>query len=326
MSNFDWKPFLERWSQAILASDDARFFKLPQSVIESDWLGYPGATETQIANVEQTIGKMLPPSYRQFLQITNGWRHTGNFIYKIWSVEKINWLKVLNQDIIDIWVDDSVENSSDEMPYVNHGDYRISEVRNFADLRSVLQISDWGDAALYLLNPSIITSDDEWEAWFFASWIPGAYRFPSFWEMLQYEYHTLLEHQAQQNKRAKTDNEIIDKLPHLLEELRTKASMYPRDTGEPAGTAYGDGIRAAFTEAQQRIHQLQQTYQTPGELRVHLLQLADEFDERTRKFPRGIGSVFGMMLDEMMDKIGEGGKIEGYRQAAGIIRWFLGEI
>ena len=144
--------------------------------------------------------------------------------------------------------------------------------------------------------------------------------------MLQHEYQSLLDHQSHENKRAKSDDEIISKLPHLLQELRTRAAMYPQ-ASDPAGEAYSSGLRAGYAEAQQRINRLQQVHQTPAELRVQLLQLADEFEQQVHNFPTGVGSLIGILgnLNQMMNKIGDGGKVEGYRQAAGIIRWFLGE-
>ena len=51
-----------------------------------------------------------------------------------------------------------------------------------------VQISGRGDSAVYLLNPEVRTQSGEWEAWFFATWSPGAHRHRSFWEMMQKEY------------------------------------------------------------------------------------------------------------------------------------------
>ena len=41
-------------------------------------------------------------------------------------------------------------------------------------LPAALEISDWGDAAHYVLHPGAIRPDGEWEAAFFANWSPGA--------------------------------------------------------------------------------------------------------------------------------------------------------
>jgi hypothetical protein len=59
-------------------------------------------------------------------------------------------------------------------------------------LQTVLEISDLGDSAIYLLNPQVITEDGEWEAWFFCKWLPGADRYRSFREMMQTEYKNFL--------------------------------------------------------------------------------------------------------------------------------------
>ena len=47
-------------------------------------------------------------------------------------------------------------------------------------LRTALEVNDVGDAAVYLLNPEVVTPDGEWEAWFFANWLPGANGYRSF--------------------------------------------------------------------------------------------------------------------------------------------------
>jgi hypothetical protein len=45
-----------------------------------------------------------------------------------------------------------------------------------------------GDSAVYLLNPQVVSEDGEWDAWFFANWLPGATRYRSFAEMILKEY------------------------------------------------------------------------------------------------------------------------------------------
>lgn len=48
-------------------------------------------------------------------------------------------------------------------------------------------------SGLYLLNPRIVTAEGEWEAWFFAHWLPGANRYRSFWELMQGEYQNFVQ-------------------------------------------------------------------------------------------------------------------------------------
>lgn len=323
MPDYEWQPFLEKWSKAVLASEDLPYYDLPRSAIESEWLGYPGASEEEIAAVEKRLGKTLPPSYRSFLKISNGWRQTGHFIDDLWPVSKIDWHRILNPAQITIWESDDLE--MDESPWEDKGRYRIAEVDNFSQLASTLQISDWGDEEILLLNPDVISADGEWEAWFMAGWIPGAYRFPSFWEMAQFLYEGLLQFSAHQNRRSKSDNDLIDKLPHLIAELQSKIDIMAQFPGQPGGsTEYHQGMAEGLREAQNLIRQAGQELQNPAELRAQLRKLADDLNRQSHF---KVGNILDMMfnMNKMLDTIYEGGKREGYRQAAGIIRWFLGE-
>ena len=48
-----------------------------------------------------------------------------------------------------------------------------------------MQISDSLEGEVLLLNPKV-KFGNEWEAWYFANYLPGAIRFKSFKEMLEY--------------------------------------------------------------------------------------------------------------------------------------------
>src|SRR5262249_8700237 len=72
-AQFAWPPFLAEWSWRLVQVEEVRE-DLPDNVIVSGWVGYPRATEAQLAAAEQRLGRRLPPSYREFLQVTNGWR------------------------------------------------------------------------------------------------------------------------------------------------------------------------------------------------------------------------------------------------------------
>ena len=56
-----------------------------------------------------------------------------------------------------------------------------------------MEISDWGDSAIYVLNPQVVTAEGEWGAWFFANWQAGAVRHRSFWDLMQAEYQSFLD-------------------------------------------------------------------------------------------------------------------------------------
>jgi hypothetical protein len=205
MSTFNWEYFLKRWSRELLESMGEERSKLPTDVIQSGWLGYPGATEEQIARTEARLETTLPPSYREFLKVTNGWRQTTPFIDKLWSTEDIKWFSLTHQAWIDSFVerytDDSVEcldtflgePSICDQEYFIYGDTQDCSKLRLEYLQTTLEISEKGDAAIYLLNPQVITADGEWEAWFFGDWLPGADRYKSFREMMQAEYENFLE-------------------------------------------------------------------------------------------------------------------------------------
>jgi hypothetical protein len=188
MADSQWNGFLRQWSKEIIATGKYNHM-LPPEVIASGWLGFPGATEEQLQRAESRLGVQLPPSYRQFLATTNGWRMTGTFIYRLWSTEEVDWFRVRNQD----WIDAYTESETVPIPdnqYFVYGPGQDSVWIRTEYLPGMLEISDTGQEAIYLLNPNIVTPEGEWEAWFFGNWLPGADRYRSFWDLMQAEYAT----------------------------------------------------------------------------------------------------------------------------------------
>ncbi len=172
MNPHPWREFLKQWSRDILKfSEYAQ--DLPPEVVSSGWVGYPGATAAQIAQAEARLKTTLPPSYREFLQVTNGWRTTTPSIDKLWSVEEIDWFASRHQDWIDAWLPGSrlqgEPSPVSDKEYFIYGEEQDPCVMREDYLQAALEISDVGDSAIYLLNPKVVTAEGEWEAWFFAS-------------------------------------------------------------------------------------------------------------------------------------------------------------
>ena len=190
-----WRELLTRWNSDLL-SDPELTDSLPSKAVASGWLGSPGATEEQITAAEMRLGASLPPSYREFLKVSNGWLRTGQFIYRIWGVEDTQWFNVRNGDFLnmleraDKYLGKMEVNDED---YFTYGSEQKSVCFRPEYMRSCLEVSEWGDSAIYLLNPTIVTSDGEWEAWFYASWLPGAERYRSFYELMQGQYREYWE-------------------------------------------------------------------------------------------------------------------------------------
>ncbi|HEY7066638.1 MAG TPA: SMI1/KNR4 family protein [Chloroflexota bacterium] len=194
MSAFDWRSFLATWSRAVLTVPDLAG-RLPPEVVASGWLGYPGATDAQVEAAEARLGAHLPPSYREFLHVSNGWRTLSYFIDQVWSTGEIEWFRVRNQQWIDAYVEPATYGGPpiSEAEHLVYGDAQ-DNVRFRAEyLPDCLEISAEGDSAILLLNPPVVTPAGEWEAWFFANWLPGARRHRSFRELMQAEYQSFLE-------------------------------------------------------------------------------------------------------------------------------------
>jgi len=185
MTMFDWHDFVARWSEALLQTPDIAQ-DLSPDVVASGWVGNPGATEEQIGRLEAHLGTSLPPSYHAFLQTSNGWRWDG---IPLLSTEEIEWLSVGNQQFIDDVVDPDFHLSDDD--YFVYGLGQTPMVRA-EDVPTTLQISDWVDTDIYLLNPRVTTKEGEWEAWHYASYRPGFRRYRSFQELMQSAYDSFV--------------------------------------------------------------------------------------------------------------------------------------
>jgi cell wall assembly regulator SMI1 len=176
-----WSRLLGEISRVRLADSEVAV-DVPDAMVEAGWLGEPGATEEQIALAEHRLGARLPPSYRQFLAESNGFRQLSPFIWRLRVATEIDWLRTRNTEWIEAYqcADDISPEEHQEAP-LDSGPWRA------AYLWSCLQISEEGDSAVVRLNPEVVTPEGEWEAWFFATWIPGAQRFRSFWDYLAHE-------------------------------------------------------------------------------------------------------------------------------------------
>jgi hypothetical protein len=162
----EWRRFLESWSREWLDRlDEAELGNVPAEAIERQWLGRDPATTEAIEAAESRLGLRFPPSYRTFLTVSDGWGPTSPFIDRLLPVDEVERFAVLNPD----WVD--AYGGSDE-------------------LRALIQVSDVGDSAVLLLNPSLVSADGEWEAWFFATWSADEERHRSFAELMRAQHAT----------------------------------------------------------------------------------------------------------------------------------------
>ena len=135
-----------------------------------------------ITQVELKLDVKLPPSYLEFLKYSNGLLLPDRFT-NILPLENIDWFYTLNKEWVDAWYEED-DDMSDEKYFV-YGEEQDAVWMRSKYLKTALQISDSAEGDVLLLNPEV-KFGDEWEAWWFGNTLPGAIRFKSFKELLEF--------------------------------------------------------------------------------------------------------------------------------------------
>jgi hypothetical protein len=177
---------LRRWSFE-LCEDECFALTQADEVIESGWTGSDAVGEDELEDLERRLGRSLPPSYRSFLKTTNGYVGGG-------SVPRMRTERAVKPFVDDErkWVDIWLETAGERTPltvaeHVATGGQDVVKAR-WQLLADAVQVSDTYDGAVYVLCPTIVDDEGEWEAWLFATWLPGAARFSSWWDLVNAEY------------------------------------------------------------------------------------------------------------------------------------------
>ncbi|MFI9503703.1 SMI1/KNR4 family protein [Nocardia sp. NPDC052566] len=166
----NWRPWLELWSEEWITGSDPG--ELDPEVVRQRWLGYAPATEGDVAAVEERLGLRLPPSYRDFLLTTDGWRHAGVFVWQMRDTTNLGWLRDLDP-IWESWADLLTEDPVDApgTPF-SRG----------------LLISLAADAGALFLDPADRDENGEWAAYSVFSWAEFPRRYPSFTALMESLY------------------------------------------------------------------------------------------------------------------------------------------
>lgn len=154
----EWKDLLKHISTIAIKKAN---FDYEAKSISKNWLGFKPATKDEISNTETRLNIKLPKEYKDFLSATNGFS-PFSFTPTLHSVDKIDWLKNLDPQLVEIWTE-SMEDVDKDF------------VKSFSN--SILIGGDQEEQQL-LLIPS--TKSKNWECWFFASWSPGETKYPNF--------------------------------------------------------------------------------------------------------------------------------------------------
>jgi SMI1/KNR4 family protein SUKH-1 len=187
-ADHDWDTWLRQWNRQLLSRYDPSTYDafvdplVTPLVVAGGWLGAPAAAEEQVAELETRLGARLPPSYRSFLLTANGFLQPGIIVPRLLAADEVSWLRDVDRQTIEAWT-----GAADAGGSVGPDAFERY-------LPSTLRVSarETVGTAMYLLNPEIITADGEWEAWFFAHWVPGVRRFPSFWALMHAEQEDFL--------------------------------------------------------------------------------------------------------------------------------------
>lgn len=194
-----WASFLGIWSDQIThwIKNSSNFFiddEIAMEVLIVGYLGYSGASEVAIAKAEATLGLQLPPSYREFLKVSNGWRQVRLRVMqgRLFSVQEIDLLKNKEPDLVEAWLNAMPEDYQDlrtpDEEYFSYGPDQDPGSMRDEYLATAIAVSEFVEDGVCLLNPMIIAPDGEWEAWIFSHKFPGALRYRSFQDLMEAEY------------------------------------------------------------------------------------------------------------------------------------------
>lgn len=196
MKIHEWEPFLRTWS----AERDAARRAEESSQPPLGWLGFDPATPEGIAALEGRLGAPLPPSYRAFLEVTDGWRWAGEFVELLAPAAGVGLVRELTASLYEdltLWEREDLEadlDEEDEKEEEEDEEEEDEEEYESARWNRAVQISLTGDQTWLILDPGDVDGDGEWAAYRFSSWSGyGPKRYDSFAELMRAEYEGFRE-------------------------------------------------------------------------------------------------------------------------------------
>lgn len=163
--SFNWRELLGRWQEEWVPREDEDEDGGQDVVLP----GRAGADEAAIAAAEERLGRRLPPSYREFLAVSDGWHvdQTAG-VYQLGGAADVDWFRD---------------------PYAmtplyeeNLGDHPRKEDVLLAGMwQRALRLETDSDMSHALLDPGDSDQDGEWALYVYKGWsgeLPD--RYPSF--------------------------------------------------------------------------------------------------------------------------------------------------
>ncbi|MFG2622748.1 SMI1/KNR4 family protein [Streptomyces sp. NPDC048507] len=152
-SQFDWRAFLVRWSGEWADGPGEG----DGAARRARWLGSVPAGEERIAAMERRLGVRMPPSYREFLAVSDGWRHAGGFVRLLAGTADAHWH------------DDASGLSEVFEGYVDE-DSGPGQRREAGIWRRGLRLDVESDATYVLMDPEDVGEGGEWAVYTWAGW------------------------------------------------------------------------------------------------------------------------------------------------------------
>jgi hypothetical protein len=242
---FDWRSLLLRWSGEWADSlpDGETRGEDDEAARGARWLGFAPASEERIAAMERRLGRRMPPSYREFLGVTDGWRHAGGFVWLLAGTEEARWHDNESglADVFEEYLDE------DAGP----------EERRETDLwRRGLQLDVESDATYVLLDPEDVDEDGEWAVYTWAGWRAAPperhANFLTFMRDMHREFHSLRAHRSDgepvfvNDTTRKLDAQMAEAGLEALRggwERALTALDEAKEYGRPRAAGLGDQIR-----------------------------------------------------------------------------------
>ncbi|WP_105970050.1 SMI1/KNR4 family protein [Streptomyces geranii] len=248
---FDWRSFLRDWSgewAGSLAEGETRDAD-DEAARQAGWLGFPPASEERIVAMEERLGRRMPPSYREFLKVSDGWRHAGGFVWLLAGTGQARWHND-ESGLGDMAEEYAVEDAEP-------GEWQEADL-----WRGGLQLDVESDAMYVLFDPEDVDAGGEWAVYTWAGWRAAPperhANFVEFMRDMHREFHSLRAHRPLGGREFA--NETTRTLDARLEEARLEALRggweqaartldEAKGYGRPRAAGLGDQIRRLLGDA-----------------------------------------------------------------------------
>lgn len=157
LTTAEWHAWLRAYNARLFDSADLRTAieedrqVISQERLDAGWAGTEPAGEAAIVAVEERLGVRFPPTFRNFLKVSDGWEYLGPV--DVFGTDEIGWLADIDGDLLEAWDLDWFQ-------------------EHLAILRRCVMIAhdDGGSGCWWLLHADSVREDGEWTAY---EWWPG---------------------------------------------------------------------------------------------------------------------------------------------------------